>query len=688
MVVSVIKPEIQYNESKKIDAEDIEHNATVYEAEILGKRVAIAVGKIKYTYTGKNILYYPVYLMSKDVVRSQIGVFELESRNLSKYIDEEDREAMNVENFAKDGNNILLYSFVNKELLELSNSDPEFFKKADKANADKANADKANADKADAKEEEEEEEAEEALLGVMDLQQKHNTIIREKENESEIFETIGNADIPELLKEETKGDADKLKNPTANLNWIQKFMKNDNFRIHDVPSDGDCFFTVIMDAFRQIGKKTTIQILRKIVADAVTQDVYEQYAGLRNAFLSEIEVNKSNIEKITEKIKELKRRYAKIADKTEKEQVLKTIELMSSDKKEISRKNNLTESDLQHFRFMEGVLSLADFKEAVQKSSYWADEIAIQAIEHKLNIKMILLNEQNFTSGSEDTVMNCSSGSDNNAIPSPEYYIMTSYTGNHYKLISYKEKKILKFTEIPYYIKTLIVNKCIERNAGIFHHITDFRRFQEKFGIEPVANSYSSEPPVNSELYDDTIHFMFYERSADAKPGKGSGEKIGKQDIAEFIDLQLIANWRRMLDDEYVSPFTFDGKQWQTVEHYYQGSKFKKGFPDFYATFSLDSGSEISSNVKMAKGAGGKTGRYEKQLLRPKDVKLDTDFYGGRDRVERANALTAKFENPDLRRALKATKKAKLLHFVRGAEPEVDVLLMELRKPTASILPL
>ena len=227
MVVSIIKPEIQYNESKKIDAEDIEHNATVYEAEILGKRVAIAVGKIKYTYTGKNILYYPVYLMSKDVVRSQIGVFELESRDLSKYIDEEDREAMNVENFAKDGNNILLYSFVNREFLELSKSDPKFYEKAEADKADKA-------DKADV---EEEEEAEEALLGVMDLQQKHNPIIREKEKESEIFEDIGNADIPELLKEETKADAEKLKNPAANLNWIQKFMKNDNFRIHDVPSE-------------------------------------------------------------------------------------------------------------------------------------------------------------------------------------------------------------------------------------------------------------------------------------------------------------------------------------------------------------------------------------------------------------------------------------------------------------------
>jgi predicted NAD-dependent protein-ADP-ribosyltransferase YbiA (DUF1768 family) len=173
---------------------------------------------------------------------------------------------------------------------------------------------------------------------------------------------------------------------------------------------------------------------------------------------------------------------------------------------------------------------------------------------------------------------------------------------------------------------------------------------------------------------------MFYNNSADAKPGKGNGEKIGKNDMLEFRDLQLVKDWRRKLDDEYVSPFLFANKNWQTVEHYYQASKFKNGFPDFYASFSLDSSSEISNDVKKAKAAGGKTGKYEKLLLRPKEVKLDSDFYGGRDKVERSNSDMAKFEqSPELKKMLLDTKKAKLLHFVRGSEPEIDDVLMEVR---------
>jgi predicted NAD-dependent protein-ADP-ribosyltransferase YbiA (DUF1768 family) len=43
-------------------------------------------------------------------------------------------------------------------------------------------------------------------------------------------------------------------------------------------------------------------------------------------------------------------------------------------------------------------------------------------------------------------------------------------------------------------------------------------------------------------------------------------------------------------------------------------------------------------------------------------------------------ALAAKFEqNPGLKNILLGTKRAKLLHFIRGSEPEVDMALMELR---------
>ena len=661
MVHSKIRPEIEYKEIRTIDDEDNEYESSIYETEIDKKDVAIAFGKIKYTYTGKNILYYPIYLIAENVVKSRIGVLELDAKELSKYTNEDDN--IDVEKYAMDGNQFLLYKFVNNEFLELSKSDPKFYTNKPISRP--------------TKEEEEEEE------DVFSMKQKDNFSIKEKEEKEEkgVFKPIGNADIPDLLKEETRADADKLINKTANANWVQKFMKNGEYRVHKTPPDGDCFFTVIVEAFLQIGKKTTIEALREIVADSLTQETFDHYSSLQVAIKAEIDGNQTNINKISDKIKEYKKRFDKVADKSEKERIIDAVKLSSEDKKEFAKINESLDSNdyYNQFRFMEGVHSLEEMRAAVKKSAYWADEIAIEEIEQKLNIKMIILSKENYDSGSEDTVMKCSVGLNKNPIPKPDYYIMTAYTGSHYDLISYKEKKILEFSEIPYHIKALIVNKCVEKNAGIFHHISDFRRFQERFGINPVGSESADEP---SDLYDDDIHFMFYEKSADKKPpGTGSGEKIGKQDLLQFTDLQIVANWRRMLDDEYVSPFSFDGKQWQTVEHYYQASKFKKGFPDFYAMFSLDSESEFCNDVKKAKAAGGKMGKYRKELGFEK-VSLDSDFYGGRDKVERANALTAKFENPQLRKVLMGTKKAKLLHFVRGSEPEVDTLLMELRAKT------
>jgi predicted NAD-dependent protein-ADP-ribosyltransferase YbiA (DUF1768 family) len=665
MVHSKIKPEIKYKEIRTIDDEDKDYESSIYETKIDNKDVAIAFGKIKYTYTEKDILYYPVYLMAQTAVKSQIGVLELESKELSKYMDEND--TIDVESYAKDGNEFLLYSFVNKDFLELSKSDPKFYTMPLPKHRDEKEKDEK-----DEKEEDEEED-------VFSMKQKDNLSIKEQEKKQSkgFFEHIGNADIPKLLAPETKADADKLINKSANSNWVQKFMKNGEYRVHNISPDGDCFFTVIVEAFRQIGEKITVDTLREIVAESLTQESFEHYSSLQVAIKAEIDGNQTNISKISEKIKEYKKRFDKVADKSEKEKILDAVKSSSEDKKELSKKIESIESIdyYNQFRFMEGVKSLEEMKKAVKTSRYWADEIAIEEIEQKLNIKMILLSKESFDNGSEDTVMKCATGV-KPLIQEPKHYIMTSYTGNHYDLISYKEKKILEFSEIPYHIKALIVNKCVERNAGTFHEITDFRRFQEKFGISPVGTESADEP---SDLYDDDVHFMFYEKSADKKPpGTGSGEKIGKQDLLQFTDLQIVTNWRRMLDDEHVSPFTFDGKQWQTVEHYYQASKFKKRFPDFYALFSLDSESEFCNDVKKAKAAGGKLGKYRKELGFEK-VTLDPDFYGGRDKVERANALTAKFENPQLRKILLGTKKAKLLHFVRGSEPEVDTLLMELR---------
>ncbi len=177
-------------------------------------------------------------------------------------------------------------------------------------------------------------------------------------------------------------------------------------------------------------------------------------------------------------------------------------------------------------------------------------------------------------------------------------------------------------------------------------------------------------------LYNPHIVFQFFSRSQSKAPGKGVGETIPNNKMHDFDELAAIPNWRQKLSNFYVAPFTLDNHQWASVEHYYQGSKFKINNPQFYVSFAMDSGSEWSLDPAAAKGVGGKSGKYKGKQLRPRDVIVDPDFFPppppfANDRTARTYeemycAQLAKYtQNEDLANMLIATKNAKLMHSTR-----------------------
>jgi predicted NAD-dependent protein-ADP-ribosyltransferase YbiA (DUF1768 family) len=302
------------------------------------------------------------------------------------------------------------------------------------------------------------------------------------------------------------------------------------------------------------------------------------------------------------------------------------------------------------------------------------------------------LSQENFEEGDLDSVMRCEVY--NNAYMkegekfNPDYYIMTTHTGNHYTLISYKNKNIFKFKEIPYDIKTLIINKCMEKNSGVYYLIQDFCNFKTELGLpsdcgKPIENE---DEFLNRDLYDKDIVFRFYANS-NKKPlaGKGSGETIPDTRINEFNSLnnkknRSMIDWRKKLDDTWPVVINVDNHKWSTVKHYCLGSKFKNGFPDFYLEFSLDSDSKISKDLELAIIAGSASGKLESKILRKPEIKIDSDYNIHADEY-RKKALISKFsQNLDLKKILLDTTPARLDHFVRRNETVPDELLMLVRK--------
>ena len=333
---------------------------------------------------------------------------------------------------------------------------------------------------------------------------------------------------------------------------------------------------------------------------------------------------------------------------------------------------------------MKDVDTLEKFQKKIRSCEFWAETWAISTLERILNVKLILLSKEAYTSRDLNNVLQCGQLNDsileNKGEFKPDHYIIVEFLGWHYTLVGYKKKLIFTFSELPYDIKRMIADKCMEKNAGPFALIPDFQKFK---GIgetlsEVVSHEDLTEAKIRG-LYDDNIVFIFYSKSASKPlPGKGAGEKVPSDRMKDFASLAIIPDWRKKLSNFWLQPFSVDGKQWSSVEHYYQASKFKKENPAFYLSFSLESGTDLSKNPEMAKAAGGKTGKFKGELIRPKEVSVDSDFFGKRSEKEMYDAQYAKFsQNEDLKDLLLASGNAKLMHHTRGKPPiAFDGLMM------------
>jgi hypothetical protein len=692
MVSSRINSNVVFKEHRSIDSEDRGHQSSLYELNIWEKNIVVALGKPKFTFSNQNIIYYPIYLVSlNNTIEGCIGVYEIKLADPNAgaiNLDEEGDIDIN-----KMGEPIF-FEFAEKIVGRTKTNVESYLKRAVTSFATKSNDKPEVIDVND----EESEEEDDLLKLPPNLKQKPITEPFALKKE-ELF--IINDKIPRLptLPEETEEEANKIKSrftPSSRNNWIQNYLKNPNYEIHLIAGDGNCFFSTIIEAFTQIGRITTIEKLRKLLSDELTDEIYQQYRSVYTALDGQIRNYNKELDQIKHTIEQdLKMRSQKTKNNKELESLKEEANILKTQYSNLLAKKKQTQNLLYStVGNLSNITTFEQFKEYIQTSDYWADTWAISTIEKKLNIKMIILNEESFKQNDLNSVLNC--GETNKDIQTkgvftPEYYIITTYSGNHYQLVSYFGKKILKYSEIPYHIKVLVIKRCLERNSGIYYLIQEFRDLKVSLGIEPDEGNPQAEKEEDEELemsgysnlYDPTIIFMFYSKSNKKPfPGNGSHEEIPKDKLGEFSTLATIDEWRKKLDDSWTDlKFTLDGKDYASVEHYYQSSKFKNSHPDFANLFSLNSGSPISKDVDLCKGAGGKNGKYKKEQIRPKDYKIDPDFYPTRNKEERKRALHAKFtQNLDMKQILLNTKNAKLVQYVSGSNSKPDIELMELRK--------
>jgi predicted NAD-dependent protein-ADP-ribosyltransferase YbiA (DUF1768 family) len=677
MVRSKINPDINYREYKQLERDDADYDATLYEIELLGKEVRIAIGRGKTD--KKGVIYYPMYLINTDDrVVKQIGVFEIKSEQASEVLDDDDDLDIDKLPFP------LIYSFVDAEMLEADS-------RGKNAPVASVVASVVALDEA-VNEPEPELSEKEAIAEHVIADVKEVVAVEEVDESANVLRSKMKAlAIPPQTKETAQAEHTEYKKQ-PDQPWIQTHMQNNNFGITDNEGAGDCLFAVIRDAYRTRGKYVEVPELRRKLAAEATEYVFQNYKEQYTMTADAIAATSAEMRTLVDANAKLKQRLEHTTEAKEQQSIILESRRNAAQFKRLKSEQALSKELLQDFHFMKHVNTLEDFREMLKSCAFWADTWAISTLERVLRIKLIILSSERFHAGEMGGVLQCGQLNDrvleDQGTFEPDFYIMTEHTGMHYKLITYKGEALLTFREIPYDIKIMVVEKCMERNAGPYNLIPQFRTFrEEELGLKGVEEDQAvkeSVPPASmihashAPLYDDAIVFQFYSKSMDKPlPGTGSGETIERADIPKFAELaKETPQWRKMLSNFWEPPgddrakplFELDGHKWRTLEHYLKGSRFRKENPKHYLNFSLDSDSDLSKSPTLAQSEA-KDDKY----------KQDADF-SAREEKELEDAQYAKYsQNSYLADMLLNTRNAKLVHFRRGKPPVVCNELMRVR---------
>jgi hypothetical protein len=220
MVYSNLNTSIFYKENPGLNLNDVGHESIWYEIELFGEWVTITLGKLNTIYADKNVVFYPIYLVTGGKIVAQIGLFEMSSEKSTSMIDDEGDIILDLLD------DPILYGFVTEE----------FIKKTPHKNAEPEQKSKTEPEELVKKVEVNEEEEEDKVVKVKIPEHKKSEELEDtnKKLADGIFQIDSKVVPPKMLPEETMEDATEMKkqfrkNPKNA--WIANFMKNNNFKI-------------------------------------------------------------------------------------------------------------------------------------------------------------------------------------------------------------------------------------------------------------------------------------------------------------------------------------------------------------------------------------------------------------------------------------------------------------------------
>ena len=496
MVQSKINTDINYTESEKINDIDKGTSISFYKYFLYDMYLGISLGKIQKKHIDENIIFVPLYLWLDGKTVKKIGLFEFKQNKYADLLDDEGELDITLLD-----DMLLLFSFVNEKYLTKKLKNSTFIQDISDDDTSMENDDDI-------------------------LDEAEDDIIND-DTELTPIEKPFSVEFDDNIeyKGETKNMNARIEKKYKKSDvWVSNYFKNNNYGLIDNEGCGDCFFATIRDAFKTMGINIQVVKIRTMLSDDTKQEDFDNYKDNFNMYTKNLTHNVGLVNTYKTLIKRRKllaSRYKKYKESIGyKEDVVEKISITNKAKKikkeygevtaeikkigdiqEIKRDLIFAKEEYNNVKFMKNVKNLGEFKEILKTQDYWADSWSIQKIELLLNIKIIVLSSLKYKNGDYENILSCNSFTptviEKKGVFNPKYYILVDHTGEHYKLITYKDRRIFRFHELPYKLTQLIITKCMmSKGKTMYNYIP---KFSKEIGIEIKINATEEEYEVEND---------------------------------------------------------------------------------------------------------------------------------------------------------------------------------------------
>jgi hypothetical protein len=529
MVRSRIFNECVYLETKQIKTRDEETELQLFSIKLLNcENVYITVGtptkKSRIACLTKNqrdkldieietnpqsitsddtLLYYLIYLMDADdneTAICRIGIYEIPENKKDAYIDDDG-------DLIIDDLEPLLFKFVNSAFLEKNKyycSPKELMVKHIEEELVKQ-----------AKEKLEKPKEQDPILildsdndnndGVSEYIKDTNVVVSSTYEPDNLLSIYPKQTAEQYNEEHTKKYLSRpLEGDRESIQWIKAYLMNSYYKILDKGGAGDCLFYSLSSAINDysinnnnigipVYSRQDVTSLREVISNGVTEADYDNYVTIYKDLNNQKIATTREIKILIKQHEQLSQQFKMATNDSRRKELM----LQSSDVKkrvkELEEQLMTTKEILTEFEYMKYLKTLKDFKAYILTSNYWGDEMALSILQKHFNFKAVIMSQEEFVKGVKDVSLPLSEGFVKNmkniiqcgstslgGVDNPYFYIILNFTGNHYQIVSYRDKEAFTFDDIPFSLKLAITRGCMKTDlASGYGKIDNFVKFRD-----------------------------------------------------------------------------------------------------------------------------------------------------------------------------------------------------------------